>query len=231
MTEPEALATAKERAWREVAAIDQALTAGTLDRQGWHAAILSLIEPAYLAGDDPRAQSGYGGDAERWRGARGLLLDALPAAGGTFLDVGCANGHLMRTLTDWAAESGIAIEPYGVEISERLADLARDQHPQWADRIWAANAFDWQPPRRFEIVRSGLDYVPSEFRGDFLRHLLDEVVAPGGRLIIGAFNEETDQSVLENQVTDLGYTVAGRTRAPHRHPAVSYKAFWLDVLI
>lgn len=228
MRDADDLAASKERSWREVAAIDEALAAGRIDRRGWHEAVLSLIETAYLAGDDPRAQSGYSGDEGRWRQARGLLVGALPAAGGTFLDVGCANGHLMRTLTDWAAAAGTVIEPYGVEISEPLAELARARQPQWADRIWSANAFEWTPPRRFDVVRTGLDYVPAGFRGEYLRHLTGRVVAPGGRLIVGVFNEESAQDTLERFVADLGYPIAGRTTAEHRHPALSYKAFWIE---
>jgi hypothetical protein len=53
---------------------------------------------------------------------------------GTFLDVGCANGHLMECSVTWLAEPGVSIEPYGLEILPaplpwplRLAD--------WTDRI------------------------------------------------------------------------------------------------
>jgi SAM-dependent methyltransferase len=222
------LARAKDRGWREIAQINEDHAAGRIDRAGWHEAVLALIEPAYLAGDNPRAQSGHSGDAARWRQARSPLVDALPAGGGSFLDVGCANGHLMDTLTGWAAEADIAIEPYGVEISSRLAQLARDLHPQWADRIWTANAADWSPPRRFAIVRTGLDYVPANSRPDYLAHLGAKVVAPGGRLVVGMFNEESDEDLLEQQTATLGYRIAGRTRAAHRHPALSYKAFWID---
>jgi hypothetical protein len=134
----------------------------------------------------------------------------------------------MRTLTDWAAEAGLDIEPFGVEISASLAELARDQQPQWAGRIWCANAFEWVPPRRFDIVRTGLDYVPAPFRAEYLGHLFEHVVAPGGRLIVGAFNEENDQDTMELEVAGFGHRIAGRTSAAHRHPAVSYKAFWID---
>jgi SAM-dependent methyltransferase len=229
MTGSDELSAAKERSWREVAAIDEAFAVGRIGRDGWHAAVLALVEPAYLAGDSPRAQSGYSGDEQRWKQARGLLVAVLPRSGGTFLDVGCANGHLMRTLTGWASEAGVVIEPFGVEISERLAAVAREQQPQWADRIWWGNAFDWVPPRRFDIVRTGLDYVPEVFREDYLRHLMSDVVAPGGRLIVGVFNEERAEDLLERRVVGFGYRVAGRVEVPHRHPDVSYKAFWIDV--
>lgn len=33
-----------------------------------------LVVPAYLAADNPRGQSGYGGDEARWKHARGLLV-------------------------------------------------------------------------------------------------------------------------------------------------------------
>ncbi|MFC1440443.1 class I SAM-dependent methyltransferase [Streptacidiphilus sp. N1-10] len=256
VTGAEELAAAKERSWRTMAAIDAAYAAGELDQAGWHAAVLAVLEPAYLAADNPRAQSGHSGDVAHWRRARGLLVDALPEQGGSFLDIGCANGHLMETLTEWAAERGTVIDPYGVDISPRLAALARQRCPQWADRIWSANAMGWQPPRRFDIVRTGLDYVPPATRPAYLKHLMTRVLVPGGRLIVGVFNEETDRDTLEQEVASYGSSilaggpssgspwsggpssgslwsggpscVTGRTRRPHRHPALSYKAFWIS---
>ena len=41
---------------------------------------------------------------------------------------------------DEAFAAGRGIEPFGVEISERLAAVAREQQPQRADRIWWRNA-------------------------------------------------------------------------------------------
>ncbi|MEN3356116.1 MAG: hypothetical protein V7637_98 [Mycobacteriales bacterium] len=223
----EDVAAAKEGAWREAAEIDGAFERGEIDAAGWHAAWLALVEPAYLGGDNPCAQSGMSGDAAGWELARGLLLDAIPGDC-TLLDVGCASGHLMESLVAWAAADGSTIEPYGVDISAGLADLARRRCPRWADRIFNANAATWRPPRRFDVVRTGLEYVPASHAGPYLRHLFDEVVAPGGRLIIGVYNEERDLSTTEDRVRALGYAVTGRTARPHRHPAIAYKALWLD---
>ena len=152
-----------------------------------------LIVPAYLAGDGPRAQSGHSGDAARWEASRRLLLDAV-ARDGSFLDVGCANGHLLECLRRWAAEEGVALDPWGVEISEELADLARERLPAWRGQIFVDYALNWRPPRRFDFVRTNVDYVPSQRRPEFLRRLLADVVEPGGRLIVGVFNEETDDA-------------------------------------
>lgn len=129
----EDLEALKERGWRQVAAIDAALERGEIDEEGWHRAMADLIVPAYLAGQSPRAQSGHSGDEERWEGARRLILDAVDADG-SFLDVGCASGHLMECVHRWAAEDGIRLEPWGLEISVELAALARDRLPRWAER-------------------------------------------------------------------------------------------------
>ncbi|HVQ90047.1 MAG TPA: hypothetical protein VMU51_03335, partial [Mycobacteriales bacterium] len=71
--EAEQIAAVKEGAWREVIRIDGALERGEIDVAGWHAEWLAIVEPAYLAGDNPRAQSGMSGDAARWMRGRRLL--------------------------------------------------------------------------------------------------------------------------------------------------------------
>lgn len=223
----EDLAAAKERGWREVAAIDAALADGTIDETGWHHEVLQLIEDAYLSASTPQGQSGHSGDERRWEAARRLVLDAVDTDG-SFLDIGCANGLLMESVVGWAAQDGRHLEPYGVDISARLAALARERCPQWADRIWAGNALHFVPPRTFDYVRTGLDYVPTARRADLLRHLLAHAVAPGGRLIVGAYNEEHDLTTLANQVVSWGFRIAGATDRPHRHPRLAYKTLWID---
>ena len=192
-----------------------------------------LIVPAYLAGGDPRAQSGSGGDDAHWTYARGLLADAVDR-NGAFLDVGCASGYMMETLTAWCRERDHTIEPYGLDISPELAELARRRLPRWADRIFVGNAIDWVPPREFDFVRTGLEYVPPRRQRDLVARLLRDVVAPGGRLIIGVFGEERDASRAvpseEERVAGWGFKIAGRTERPHlRDGRLVYRAFWIDL--
>ncbi len=222
----EDLSSAKERGWRELAEIDAALERGDLDEAGWHAAILAIVEPAYLAATTAQMQSGHSGDAAAWEYSRRLVMDAVDR-GGSFLDIGCANGLLMESVASWAAEDGLEIAPYGIDISEGLTHLARDRCPQWADRIWTGNAASWRPVRRFDYVRTGLEYVPDRSRPAFVEHLLT-FLEPGGRLIIGKHNEETDRDDLAAAVESWGHPVAGRSTRAHRHPALSYKVFWID---
>ena len=226
--DPEELEGLKERGWRQVAAIDAALERGDIDDDGWHRAMAGLVVPTYLAGDNPRAQSGHSGDAIRWEGARRLILDAVDRDG-SFLDIGCANGHLMESLNTWAAEDGICLDPWGIDISSELVALARNRLPQWRDRIFVGNAMDWKPPRRFLFARAGVGYVPSHRRPDFLRHLLADVVEPGGRLIVGVFNEETGHAALETAASSWGFDVAGRAERPHPDTnRLVRRLFWVD---
>jgi hypothetical protein len=207
-----------ERAWREVSAIEEAFARGEIDQAGWHARMAALVVPAYLAGTNPRAQSGYSGTETDWRQARSLVADAIPRRG-TFLDVGCASGLLIESVRAWCAERGLGVEPFGLDIAPELAALARARLPFWSDRIFEGNAAFWEPPFRFDFVRTGLDYVPRPRRRDLLRHLLDRVVAPGGLLLVGPFSEERDETrpgpSAEDEARTWGFAVTGRIERPH----------------
>jgi SAM-dependent methyltransferase len=216
-----------EGGWRELAAIDDALERGQIDEVGWHEAVARIVVPAYLAGETPWQQSGKSGDLAGWARGRRPIMAAVERDG-AFLDVGCANGFLMESVEAWAAEGGIQIEPYGLDISSELAELARRRLPHWADRIFVGNAREWRPPRRFDYVRTGLDYVPPTRRRALVEHLLRQVVSPGGRLIVGVFNEEKHTRRTEEHLSSWGFDIAGRIEAEHRDPRVVYRAVWLD---
>jgi len=189
----------------------------------------AIIGPAYLSATDPRAQSGFSGSAEDWENARRFMFAAINRDG-TFLDVGCANGHLMECAAKWLAEDGIRIEPYGLEILPEVAALARQRLPNWADRIAVASVLDWFPGRLFDFVRTGLEYVPAPLRAQLVGHLLEHVVAPGGRVIVGAYSEPAGSPPqLRAEVASWGFSVAGATEVPHaRDHRVVRRAFWLD---
>jgi SAM-dependent methyltransferase len=218
----------KDGGWRRIAAIDAALERGEIDERGWYDAMAELIVPAYLAGDNPRAQSGHSGDESRWEGARRLVLDAV-RRDGSFLDVGCASGYLMESLERWAREDGVSLEPWGLDISPALASLARERLPRWADRIFVGNALHWQPDRRFDFVRTNLDYVPAHRRPELVGHLLDSVVVSRGRLVIGVFNEETERAAQQEAVASWGFTITGFTERPHPDTRrLVRRVFWID---
>jgi hypothetical protein len=228
MTVDETLESRKERAWRDIAEIEAAFERGEMDAEGWHRAMMDIFVPSYLAGDNPRAQSGHGGNEHRWEQSRRPVVKAIHHSG-TFLDIGCASGLLMESVKSWAAEDGYDIEPYGLDIAPELVDLARRRLPCWADRIFVGNAIDWRPPMRFDYVRTGLEYVPRRQRPLLVSHLLESTVCPEGRLIIGVFTEEAAHRDTEDAVTSWGYQVAGRHESPHQEdPRLARRVLWLD---
>ena len=210
-----------DRGWRETAAANEAYARGALDDAGWHAAMAAHLVPAYLAADTPQGGSGHSGTADDWDYSRGVVADAIDRAG-TFLDVGCANGLLMESVARWTS-----VEPYGLEISAELAALARTRYPQWAERIVVGNALGFRPEQRFDFVRTGLKYVPLPRRRELVAWLLAHVVAPGGRLIVGKYNEELDARRTEAELT--GFAIVGRSERPHRRdPRICYRVLWID---
>jgi hypothetical protein len=178
----------------------------------------SDFERAYLAGTDPRAQSGFNGSPERWRAARHGIVEAIDGDG-SFLDVGCANGLLLESIVEW---SRFELEPYGIDFAPALVHLARRRLPQWADRLWVADVFSWIPPQRFDFVhaRWELDAV-------------EEVRRLGRRAIFssdGSFR--TASSTRAEPVAELlrerGLTVAGELSERSEEHQVELCVAWVD---
>ncbi|MDP9351172.1 MAG: class I SAM-dependent methyltransferase [Chloroflexota bacterium] len=151
---------------------------------------LEALEEVYLRNSDPIEQSGFYGESERWRAEREPILDGV-ASDGDFLDVGCANGYLLECLVGWGRERRVALEPYGLDQGRRLIELARRRYPHLADHFFVGNAWDWEPPQRFRYVYTLLDQVPPDYIKPYLHRLLDRVVAPGGRLIVGDYGSRS----------------------------------------
>lgn len=197
-----------------LAGLDRRLAAREITEPQWHDLVEEVLGDAYLSSDDPPAGSGKSGGAVEWRWARELTLDAVPPRDGPvhLLDVGCANGHLMESLVAWGAERSVTIEPYGVEISRRLADVARRRLPRWRDRIWHGNALDWEAPRTFDVVNLALDCAPPG-RGRELISRAMGWLAPGGRLTFRPDRVKGGTSV--EALRELGIEPDGVLETPH----------------
>ena len=199
------------------------------DLEAWDRRTAERLERAYLvAGAGPGGSGSSETSEGAWRAKRQHLC--VPMDGdGTWLDVGCANGHLLATLPVWCAERGIRIEAYGLELLPRLAELARSLHPELADRIWTGSVMTWKPSRRFTYVTALDDQVPAGRLGDLVARLRAEFVEPGGRLIVSSYTDS--DGVPKDLFDDLrraGHPPDGRIRIdrPQRHPLLSA---WIDV--
>jgi SAM-dependent methyltransferase len=200
------------------------------------------LEASYLQSDDPIRQSGFGGGAERWRAEREPILEAIEADG-DLLDIGCANGYLLECLVAWGAERGLALTPFGVDIGPALVAEAKRRQPESAHNFWVANAWDWRPPRRFRYVYTLYDIacpeqsaptgersrrVPEDLLAPYVQRLLERVVEPGGRLIVGAYGSRsrgTPPFDIAGFLEDAGYRLVARTMAGEP-PIVAFA--WVD---
>lgn len=144
-----------------------------------------VYEAHYLADPSPYKGSGHSGDATTWELGRRPIADAIDRDG-TFLDVGCANGLLMESVVEWSPHR---VEPYGLDFAPALVADARRRLPQWADRIFEGDAFTWEPPRRFDFVRTELVYSPSDRKREYVERALGWL-EPGGRLIVCSYGDD-----------------------------------------
>ena len=183
-------------------------------REVYFEVLHAAISEYYLADPtNPYQQSGRSSGAERWEETRRCFVQALHRSG-DFLDVGCANGLLLKSLLGWAAEAGFTLRPHGLDFVPELIELARDRFPDHRDSFMVANAFDWIPLRQYDFVRTNLEYVPEQDRVEFVRRQ-HAAVAPGGRLIVCHYGGP-DEPVIDPApvVEKAGYVVGGRTEAP-----------------
>ena len=192
--------------------IDRMLEGSEPDEVGWYDGLRRYLEVAYLTGENPRAHSGFGGDAEGWERARRPMTGAIEHDG-TFLDVGCANGLLMEDIARWAAEDGHHIEPYGLNFAPAIANLARRRLSHWQDRIYTGDVIDWRLPFGFDYVGVGLESVPPAQQQQLVERLLRRCVLPNGRLILRSYGSANGPAPRALPVGDLvrgwGFPVAG----------------------
>lgn len=207
------------------AALKMALKSGEITQQEFFDLARSATEEAYLPRDNPRAQSGHGGDAVWFRHSRWMIAEAI-YDGGTFLDVGCANGHLIECLDAWLEGSGVTVEFYGLDISTKLVELAARRLPAWADRFFVGNALDWSPSGPFDYTFSMIiPDMPDDRQEELFRRMLYDFTKPGGRLIIGPSNEsDLDDLVRQWGFTPDGYCEKSFTNRPYRYRRV----LWFD---
>jgi SAM-dependent methyltransferase len=167
----------------------------------WFLSLEETLETAYLKHEEPWKQSGFSGPENRWISLRKPIADCVDKSG-SFLDIGCANGYLLECCLKWTAERNIEIIPYGLDISEKLIELAKRRLPQYSDNLFVGNALTWLPPRRFDFVRTELVYVPAEYENGYIKFLLQNHLNPDGKLLISSYgegltNEEIERGIIK----------------------------------
>ena len=214
-------------AWQWTEKQQRALDSGEITEEEWFQRHNEYFTVSYLSKDNPRAQSGHSGNEHRWRYAREIILNAVHKSG-SFLDIGCANGHLIESLVKWI-EPQYDIEFYGLDISESLINLAKKRLPHWKDRFYLGNALYWIPSYKFDFVRTGLEYVPIGREKGYLCHIMANYLNPGGRLIVGTYNEVISSDEVESKVASWGFNIGeSYSRLKPGSEIVAYRMLWIE---
>ncbi len=139
----------------------------------------------------------------------------------------------MGSVALWAAEEGYKIEPYGLDLIDSLAALARNRLPHWAGHLFIGNVLDWRPPFRFDFVRTELEYAPPSHRRKMVERVLHEYLVPGGRLIVCSYGSSRHPALKAGHIgeilRDWCYSVAGEAEGVDTNGVVFTRVAWTDL--
>lgn len=167
------------------------------------------VYDTFMESDEPWQQSGFSGPEDRWVACRKPIADCVTKSG-SFLDIGCANGYLLECLLNWTAERRVQIVPYGIDISEQLVAAARKRLPDYASNIHIGNCFTWNPPKRFDYVRTELGYVPEDYYKAYVNRLIALFLKSEGTLLVAEYHSRDDVVVKWDSETlkEMGFTIS-----------------------
>ncbi len=147
--------------------------------------ILSLIEKCR-----------FGGTYKKWKQTRRFIVQAINKEG-SFLDIGCANGFLLKCLQAWQPNP---LNIYGIDNREQAILEARKLHSSIPDHfqiISGSDLFRVYEKVYEEKIPNQYDYVYRNYwkgedmedpeRLKLLIETLLKIVKPGGRLILGIY--------------------------------------------
>ncbi|PSO43281.1 hypothetical protein BRC19_01300 [Candidatus Saccharibacteria bacterium QS_5_54_17] len=153
---------------------------------------------------DLLTNSSFSGTFEAWEQRKAFIANAIDKSG-TFLDIGSGNGFLLRCLQEWADYD---ITPYGIDINEEYIRKAKELFPNQADNFAAVNIREISRigeylPDVYDFVYFSADWSQTEPNETDARLIksLEQLVASGGRLIIGFYGD--DVAVNQQNVNAL----------------------------
>lgn len=153
-----------------------------------------------------------GFDFKLWEKRRAFIADAIKKDG-TILDVGCANGFLLRSLQEWSEHR---LVPFGIDIEPRSIEQAKSLFPANANNfilLPIENISDIGSkglPEKFDFVYWHVwDSVLFE-QGEekWVRYAFDRVMK-GGRLILGFYDSRESNSERIEKLESIGIKIDG----------------------
>lgn len=143
---------------------------------------------------------------------------------GSILDIGCANGFLLRCLQEWCTHS---LEPYGIEYKSKLIKKSREIFPSKINNfvkvdffVLLANNFtelnDYGLPAKYDFIYwnvwDNIEKIPN-FQGEIDTEVVRKVLGilkKGGRLILAFYNPKNGSNEKnKKKLKRLGYKFTG----------------------
>lgn len=161
------------------------------DQGHWFSSLRKELEEAYLKYDEPWKQSGFSGPEDRWVACRKPIADCIDKSG-SFLDIGCTNGYLLECVLKWTAERNINIIPYGLDLSEKLTELAKRRLPKYQKNIYIGNGWLWHSPIKFDYVHTEVVYVPEQLQERYIKRIIETYLGDEGKLLVTEYRSNKD---------------------------------------
>ncbi len=155
----------------------------------WLDGLKKDIDESYLKYNEPWKQAGFLMSEEAWVACRKPIADCIDKSG-TILDISCSNGYLLESIVKWTAEKGHTITPYGIDLSEKLINVAKTRLPKFADNFVAGSAMHWNSPIKYDYVRTELGYALEEVQEQYLQRLFSSYVAPSGKILLTEYRSK-----------------------------------------
>ena len=181
-----------------------------------------------------------GASYSEWYAKRRFIADAV-YSDGSILDIGCANGFLLRSLQEW---SQCSLDPYGIDVREDLIEEARELFPHHRDHFRVLDATHIESLQCYGFPRS-YEFVFWNFLGSwriddvFWRTTLTKIQSLATRRVILGFygkNRYAFQSKewheergrlrrLPAKLKSFGFALSGSRTNPTRYNQV---IAWID---
>ena len=165
---------------------------------------------------------------EIWKEKKQLITKAINKDG-NILDIGCANGFLLRSLIEW---SKFKLTPYGIDVEMNLIEDAKKLLPEYSKNFMTCslrnleNVCGKDLPKDFDFVYWNVwDNFTFENQADLdgLKKLFC-VVKNGGRLILGFYDVDKNRRLDKiNSIKKQGYEIKGKIDSRYTETIV-----WID---
>lgn len=131
----------------------------------------------------------FAGTFSAWEDRKAFLAKGINRQG-TFLDIGCGNGFLLRCLQEW---SEYELSPYGLDVNAAYIQKAKQLFTAQPENFMMLDSRDIQKmafmgfPNQFDFV-----YASSIWRGTENEQIkrFASLVKSGGRLLIGFYDDD-----------------------------------------